>query len=240
MQGCSIRRSAGGKPTPYPFGHGGCSATRGLLRDAAGVTPLLAHRPARAHPGRRHGLPEHVTGGRAHPRREEAPVVAVEGELPEDGLAVYGDDGDDLLLALARKIVAGEEDTGSVESVFEQARQVAAEAEALLVDDGWRAPEPVAGTGAAAEPVADDDTPERQRSLFSWAEFIAEETLEPELSARREARTLSLFEWALERERERAMRRSLTIAPMVPDRRSLAPQLGIVVRAPLAGLRQIS
>ena len=62
--------------------------------------------------------------------------LAVEGELPEDGLAAYGDDGDDLMLALARKIVAGEEDADSVESVFAQAQQVAAEAEALLVDDG--------------------------------------------------------------------------------------------------------
>ena len=42
--------------------------------------------------------------------------LAVEGELPEDGLAAYGDDGDDLMLALARKIVAGEEDADSVES----------------------------------------------------------------------------------------------------------------------------
>ena len=33
--------------------------------------------------------------------------LAVEGELPEDGLDAYGDD---LMLALARKIVAGEED----------------------------------------------------------------------------------------------------------------------------------
>ncbi len=62
--------------------------------------------------------------------------LAVEGELPEDGLAAYGDDGDDLMLALARKIDGGEEDAGSVESVFEQARQVAADAEALLVDEG--------------------------------------------------------------------------------------------------------
>ena len=29
--------------------------------------------------------------------------LAVEGELPEDGLAAYGDDGDDLMLTLARK-----------------------------------------------------------------------------------------------------------------------------------------
>ena len=41
--------------------------------------------------------------------------LAVEGELPEDGLAAYGDD---LMLALARKIVASEEDADSVESVF--------------------------------------------------------------------------------------------------------------------------
>ena len=63
--------------------------------------------------------------------------LAVEGELPADGLAAYGDAGDDLLLALARKIIAGEEDDGSVESVFAQARQVAAEAEELLVDAEW-------------------------------------------------------------------------------------------------------
>ena len=49
--------------------------------------------------------------------------LAVEGELPEDGLAAYGDDGDDLMLALARKIVNGEEDEESVEAVFAQARR---------------------------------------------------------------------------------------------------------------------
>ena len=36
--------------------------------------------------------------------------LAVEGELPEDGLAAYGDDGDDLMMALARKIVSGDEE----------------------------------------------------------------------------------------------------------------------------------
>ena len=36
--------------------------------------------------------------------------LAVEGELPEDGLAAFGDDGDDLMMALARRIVRGEED----------------------------------------------------------------------------------------------------------------------------------
>ena len=37
------------------------------------------------------------------------------------------------MLALGRQIVAGEEDAGSVESVLEQAWQVAAEGKALLV-----------------------------------------------------------------------------------------------------------
>ena len=132
--------------------------------------------------------------------------LAVEGELPEDGLAAYGDDGDDLMLALARKIVAGEEDADSVESVFAQAQQVAAEAEALLVDAEWAAPEPEPVAVETAEPVPPDEAGERQRSLFSWAEFMAGETLEPEPRRRRhEAPTLSLFEWAMEREQEGAL-----------------------------------
>ena len=70
--------------------------------------------------------------------------LAVEGELPDDGLAAYGDDGDDLMLALARKLVTGDEDPDavSVESIFAQTQQVAADAESLLVDDSWRPAEP--------------------------------------------------------------------------------------------------
>ena len=65
--------------------------------------------------------------------------LAVEGELPEDGLAAYGDDGDDLMMALARKIVSGEEDDSeTVNQVFAAARTAEATAEELLVDKGWR------------------------------------------------------------------------------------------------------
>ena len=66
--------------------------------------------------------------------------LAVEGELPEDGLAAYGDDGDDLMMALARKIVSGdeEEDAETMEEVFAQARDAEASAEEYLVDDGWK------------------------------------------------------------------------------------------------------
>ena len=67
--------------------------------------------------------------------------LAVEGELPEDGLAAFGDDGDDMMMALARKIVSGDEEEDeaeTVEEVFAQARNSEATAEELLVDDGWK------------------------------------------------------------------------------------------------------
>ena len=78
--------------------------------------------------------------------------LAVEGELPEDGLAAYGDDGDDMMMALARRIVSGgEEDTETMEEVFAQARNAESEAEELLVDDGWKVveiePETIAVNG---------------------------------------------------------------------------------------------
>ncbi len=67
--------------------------------------------------------------------------LAVEGELPEDGLAAFGDDGDDLMLALARQIVSRDEtdaDGESLEDVFARARDTEASAEELLVDDNWK------------------------------------------------------------------------------------------------------
>ncbi len=126
--------------------------------------------------------------------------LAVEGELSEDGLAAYGDD---LMLALARKIVAGEEDAGSVESIVELARQVVGEAP--LADEGWAGPEPEAvavGATVATESVTDASDTELHRSLFSWAEFMVGEQNEPPGRRwRDEAPTLSL-RWALEQEQQ--------------------------------------
>ena len=153
--------------------------------------------------------------------------LAVEGELPEDGLAAYGDDGDDLMMALARKIVGGEEDGAeTVEEVFAQAREAESEAEELLVDADWR-PIPVNGNGHhdALEPTVElvpgvGNTPvlvngnganghqdagdEPQQSLFSWAEFMDEEPTRPKGRRRRpQPASMSIFEWAFEQERER-------------------------------------
>ena len=66
-------------------------------------------------------------------------LLAVEGELPEDGPLAHGDYGDDLMLALARKIVSGEEeDAESVEDLFAQALDDKASAAEYLLDDDWK------------------------------------------------------------------------------------------------------
>ena len=152
--------------------------------------------------------------------------LAVEGELPEDGLAAHGDDGDDLMMALARRIVSGEEDGAeTVEEVFAQAQGAAGEAEELLVDEDWRPVEiepevaPVNGNGHGSDifgptvelmPRAahhgnghDEDSDESQRSLFSWADFMDEEPARPKgRRSKLQPASMSIFEWAFEQERE--------------------------------------
>ena len=168
--------------------------------------------------------------------------LAVEGELPEDGLAAYGDDGDDLMMALARKIVSGDGEDGAetVEEVFAQARDAEATAEELLVDDGWKVvevePKTVGvngnghhevigptvelvvgngrhanGNGHAAIPANGnrnghhDEAPEPSaagRTLFSWAQFMAEEPVKPR-GRKPQPASLSMFEWAMSMEQER-------------------------------------
>jgi len=159
--------------------------------------------------------------------------LAVEGELPEDGLAAFGDDGDDLMMALARKIVSGEEDSDieTVEEVFAQARNAESAAEELLVDDGWKPVEieletiggnghddlfgvgptvelvPASGNGSGHALISangnghHEEAEEPQQTLFSWAEFMAEEPVKPK-GRKTQAPSLSLFEWAVEQERE--------------------------------------
>ena len=141
-----------------------------------------------------------------------------------------------MMMALARKIVSGDEEdeAETMEEVFAQARNAESEAEELLVDDGWKPVEigPEAGAvngngkhangnghhpdgiGPTVELVPvngrhangngnghHDEAPEPQQSLFSWAEFMAEEPVKPR-GRKTQAPSLSLFEWAVEQERE--------------------------------------
>ena len=60
------------------------------------------------------------------------------------------------------------------------------------------APVPVSGNGHH------DETPEPQQSLFSWAEFMAEEPVKAKgRKSKPQPATLSMFEWALSLEQER-------------------------------------
>ncbi len=96
--------------------------------------------------------------------------LAVEGELPEDGLAAFGDDGDDLMMALARKIVSGEEgeEAEMIEEVFGKAGDAERAAEELLVDDGWKPveiePQAVGVNGPTASATCSASV--RRSSLF--------------------------------------------------------------------------
>ncbi len=138
--------------------------------------------------------------------------LAVEGELPEDGLAAYGDDGDDLMLALARKLVNGADDddaADTVEAVFAQARTAETESESYLVDDEWQVTEPIAPVIVEIQPTeeakrslrvatsAEPTTDEPQRALFSWAEFMTETAHKKKSRSHKLQPSISLFEWAV-------------------------------------------
>ena len=99
--------------------------------------------------------------------------LAVEGELPDEGLITFQNDQEDMILSLARKIANDEtyEDDAytddlkdvetdveadveaDVETEFARARDAEAEAEDLLVDDEWRIPEPAAPQPEPATPL---------------------------------------------------------------------------------------
>ena len=60
------------------------------------------------------------------------------------------------------------------------------------------APVPVNGNGANRH---HEEAEEPQQTLFSWAEFMAEEPVKPK-GRKAQSPSLSLFEWAVEQERE--------------------------------------
>ena len=100
--------------------------------------------------------------------------LAVEGELPEDGLAAYGDDGDDVMMALARKIVSGDEedaDDETMEEAFAQARNAEAQPpKSYLVDEGWKAVEVETETVAGERQRGHDDLFGPTVELATWSD----------------------------------------------------------------------
>ena len=139
--------------------------------------------------------------------------LAVEGELPEDGLAGYGGTGDDLMMALARKLVSGDSEDEPVEDIFRQAQEIAAQADQLLVDAEWERSEPepplvidtevVEMSPIALMPCEHHTGHAERQSRFSWAEFLSKEPKPTRRRGRKPVQpSASLFDWALEREQQ--------------------------------------
>ena len=176
-----------------------------------------------------HGAAMVVEADEAHYREEfQGILAALQGvsdrvEAAELGTAYVG-------LSGLEEMYGGEEENEAetMEEVFAQARNAESEAEELLVDDGWKpvetGPEAVEvngnganGSGPTVELVPvnghangngsnghHDEATEPQQSLFSWAEFMAEEPVKPKGRGRKpQPAAASLFEWALEMEQER-------------------------------------
>ena len=129
--------------------------------------------------------------------------LAVEGELPEDGLTAFGDDSQDLIMTLARQIInetdlkAGD----SLENIFARARESEQENEQYLVDDDWGMDAAGPETELGPEPVPVQEKPEpEQRSIFSWTEFMAQPVETTRKRRRKEPEAPSLFQWAAEQE----------------------------------------
>ena len=131
--------------------------------------------------------------------------LAVEGELPEEGLIAFGDDGQDMIMTLARQIVNETEfqSGNSLENIFARAREAEQENEQYLVDDEWHTTQAEMEPDETEEPEAAPKKPEpAQQSVFSWTEFMAEPVQTAgKRRSRKEPEAPSLFQWAAERER---------------------------------------
>ncbi len=127
--------------------------------------------------------------------------LAVEGELPEEGLIAFGDDGQDLIMTLARQIVNETEfqSSDSLENIFARTREAEQEAERYLVDDEWHT------TQAQPELEMDPDAAPKERepaqhSVFPWTEFMASPVEKTGRRRKKEPEPPSLFQWAAKQE----------------------------------------
>ena len=127
--------------------------------------------------------------------------LAVEGELPEEGLTAFGDDSQDLIMTLAKQIVNDERmgSSDSLEGIFARARDADRENERYLMDDEWDVPGMPGIPGPEApEPPETETQPEieleTQPELEAQPEPEAQPELQPELVAA--STQPSIFSWA--------------------------------------------
>ena len=127
--------------------------------------------------------------------------LAVEGELPEEGLIAFGDDGQDLIMTLARQIVNETEfqSSDSLENIFARAREAEQENERYLVDDEWHTTQ--AEPELEMEPnAAPKEREPAQKSVFSWTEFMTKPLEKTKKRRKKKPGPPALFQWAVEQE----------------------------------------
>ena len=148
--------------------------------------------------------------------------LAVEGELPEEGLVAYGDGQQDMIMALAKQIVNQDrgilaEDEDSVENIFARSRDQENQDESFLTNDEWAIPEiqtspeptplpsqePTKAAKSepaprAVEVTGTEQDQEKQPALFSLTEFLAEPPAPTKSRKKVPSGSLSLFEWAVQ------------------------------------------
>jgi len=134
-------------------------------------------------------------------------ALMIEGELPEDGLAALEGDGQDVLLALARRLTQeGAAEAQSLEALFAQARRSEDAAEELLAEGDWDA-EPV----LAADPFPVRPAPEDSRPLTALPLFATDGAASAPASATTDGKVVTLEDLA------RMVRRSKPRPRTVPE-----------------------
>ena len=124
--------------------------------------------------------------------------LAVEGELPEEGLSSFGDDGEDMILALARQIVGEDKaEETDVSEIFLQSRSMESEDEEFIVDATWHdlpvAPEPVLNGNGNGNGHKHDEIPETE--LVIEPEPEPEREIEPEPEPEPEPEEVQVMGW---------------------------------------------
>ena len=90
--------------------------------------------------------------------------LAVEGELPEEGLAAYSENGDNIIINLAKQIIEeGNREEDSIEEIFAKTKRLETQGEEFITDGDWSLPR--AGTPREQEPASHAD-------MLSWKEFM--------------------------------------------------------------------
>ncbi len=114
--------------------------------------------------------------------------LAIEGELPKDGLAAYSNNADSIVLTLARQIIEdGADDWRSIDQIFQETKKVEAHDQQFLGEVRWDAPL-----------AAQNPPPPRTRTPQEIIRLEASLSVQP---ARKETRKpsqegMTLFDWA--------------------------------------------